>query len=125
MSPRAAVAAAAPGPSGTAAEGSAAAAAAAAGPSGRPGLNLASTREAAAKLKNLLPVGRSKSDRAELLGKEGTPSSPVAAAAAASPRGGACAAAATGGAAAASRGKVFTRTASEIKRAYGRPGTSK
>lgn len=123
MSPAAAAAAAAaPGLAGPAE--STAAAAGAAGPSGRAGLSRVTPREAAAKLKNLLPVVRSKSDRAELLDREGTPSSP-AAAAAASARSGAGAGAAGGGAAAATRGKVFTRTASEIKRAYGRPGASK
>ena len=99
----------------------------AAGPSGKPGLNLVSPREAAAKLKNLLPVGRGKSERAELLAREaaagGTPASPSAGSTRDTPGG----ASTSGGgwAAAGKGGKAFTRTASEIKRAYGRPTASR
>lgn len=111
-------AAAAPGGvAGAAAAASGAGAAAAAAPSKRPGSNLPTPREAAAKLKQLLPVGRPKTERAELLERD------PAAAPAASPAG---ASTSGGGGWTAGKGKAstVTRSASEIKRAYGRPGAS-
>ncbi|KAL4458921.1 hypothetical protein ABPG75_013786 [Micractinium tetrahymenae] len=94
----------------------------------RLGASLVSPREAAAKLKGLLP-GRSKSERAELLDREAA----AAAAGGSSSARGAGPAGGAGGAqvgaggsnywAAAGKVAPYTRSASEIKSAYGRGGS--
>ena len=122
IAPAAGAASTAAGASGTAA--------AAAMPPRKPGSNLVSPREAAAKLKQLLPSGRGKSERSELLDS-------FTAAAAATGAGGSGGAASSSAGAAAPAGNSrwaaatrdqqasYQRSASEIKRAYGRPGTGR
>jgi hypothetical protein len=103
--------------------GAASAAPTAAGPPSRKGsASIVSPREAAIKLRGLLPTGRSKSERAELLERD------AAAAAAAAPAGSAPTSARTPGGWAkepAAGGPTVNRSASEIKRAYGRSGGSR
>lgn len=84
-----------------------------------------SPRDAAAKLKGLLP-GRSKSERAELLEREAAAAGGSSSARGAGPAGGVAPAQAGGSNYWAASGKVapYTRSASEIKRSYGRGGSA-
>lgn len=87
----------------------------------RLGASLVSPREAAAKLKGLLP-GRSKSERAELLEREAAAAGGSSSARGAGPADGARGGQAGGSNYWAAAGKVapYTRSASEIKSTYGR-----
>lgn len=91
----------------------------------RLGASLVSPKEAAAKLKGLLP-GRSKSERAELLEREAAAASGSSSARGAGPAGGSGGAQAGGPNYWAAAGKVapYSRSASEIKSAYGRGSTA-
>lgn len=88
----------------------------AAGAAKKLGSSLVSPREAAAKLKQLLPVGR-KSERSELLDGAAAPGAATSGSGAAAAR---TPPATSGWAAAGKGGHAYNRSASEIKRTYGR-----
>lgn len=119
-----------PEPSPAASAGAAAAAATTAAgdaaPAKKAGVNLVSPREAAAKLKSLLPAGRSKSERSELLDGAAAAAASTSAASTRAPAVSGIAGA--GGWTAAGKGgkpATVTRSTSEIKRAYGRGAANK
>jgi hypothetical protein len=129
------IAPAAAAASSAAAAGASGGTAAAAGPPPRkPGSKLVSPREAAAKLKQLLPSGRGKSERSELLESSAAAAAPTGAAGGGSSTRGSGGAASSSAAptgnsrwAAATRDQQasYQRSASEIKRVYGRSDTGR